>query len=417
MSSILKIATAGSVDDGKSTLIGKLMYETNSITKDKLEAVAAASKRKGLDYTDLSLLTDGLTAEREQGITIDVAHIYFSTPKRKYIIADTPGHVEYTRNMVTGASNANVSLILIDARNGVVEQTYRHFYIATLLRIPRVIVCINKMDLVDYSQEKYDAIVNEFKAFADKVNYKEQQIDFIPISSLKGDNLVETSNEMYWYKGEALLPILENINVKDEEDSPSRFPVQCVIRPKSDEFHDFRGYAGRLASGVLKAGDEVTVLPSGQKSTIKAIQQFDQELEIAKEGQSVTVTLQDDIDISRGDMIVKSGDEPELKKEFKAEICWMNDAQELTPGRTFILQHGINQTKAKVLSINAHIKTDTLDVEETSTLKLNNIGVVNIKTAKPLAADIYRDNPKNGAFILIDEFTNSTVAVGFIFNN
>lgn len=413
---ILRIATAGSVDDGKSTLIGRLLYETASITGDKLEALEAASKRKGLDFVDLSLLTDGLIAEREQGITIDVSHIYFATPRRKYIIGDTPGHFEYTRNMVTGASNAQVSLILVDARNGVVEQTFRHFFIATLMRIPQVVVCVNKMDLVGYSQARFDEIKAEFEAFAQRIRFEGQKITFIPISSLYGVNITAKSEEIDWYSGGSLLDTLESVAPQTELDQPkpARFPVQYVIRPKTEEYHDFRGYAGKIASGEFAVGDEVAVLPTGLTSRIATIEKFDQKLPRAGAKESVVITLQTDVDVSRGNMLVKVGQEPEQRKELTARVCWL-DAQPLQSGRTYLLQHGVNDAKAKVLAIDEVTHVRTLETEANAPqLKLNEIGTIRLKTAKPIFADRYADNPANGAFILIDEYTHSTVGVGFV---
>ncbi|NBB31025.1 sulfate adenylyltransferase subunit 1 [Cellulophaga sp. BC115SP] len=413
---ILRIATAGSVDDGKSTLIGRLLYETKSITKDKIEALEAASKRKGLDFLDLSLLTDGLIAEREQGITIDVAHIYFSTPKRKYIIADTPGHFEYTRNMVTGASNTKVSMILIDARNGVLEQTYRHFFIASTLRIPKVVVCVNKMDLVGYSEERFNEIKASVEDLASKVSFEGQEITFIPMSSLYGQNLSTKSDEMSWYNG---LPLLEELEQFHPETAvgashSARFPVQFVVRPKTEEFHDYRGYAGKIASGEFTVGDTVTVLPTGQSTKIATIEKFGQKLETAGPKESVVITLETDVDVSRGNMLVKSDDQPAQLKEINAKVCWL-DSQALTSGRNYILQHGINDSKAKVVSLNKKYDVVNHDIiADFSELKLNEIAEVTIKTAKPIFADKYEDNPSNGAFILVDEFSHSTVGVGFV---
>jgi sulfate adenylyltransferase subunit 1 len=416
---ILRIATAGSVDDGKSTLIGRLLYETNSITKDKIEALESASKRKGLDFLDLSLLTDGLIAEREQGITIDVAHIYFSTPNRKYIIADTPGHFEYTRNMVTGASNTSVSIILIDARNGVVEQTKRHFYISSMLRIKNIVVAVNKMDLVAYSQERFEAIKNELLAIAEQVSFKGQNLQFIPISSLYGENLVRKSSETPWYHGETLLSTLENITTQNSELSTNhaRFPVQQVIRPKTEEFHDYRGYAGKIASGSFVIGDLVEALPSGQISKIKTIEKFGEQLEVGKAKESVVITLEDNIDVSRGNMLVKVGEQPEAKKEIEAKICWL-DSTILTVGKSYFLQHGINRVKAKVTKINTLIDIKDMTLNNTPPadggIKLNEIGWITVKTANPIYADKYEDNPANGSFILIDEMSNGTVGIGFV---
>ena len=410
---VLRIATAGSVDDGKSTLIGRLLFDTHSITADKLYALEESSRRKGLDYTDLSLLTDGLVAEREQGITIDVAHIYFSTPNRKFIIADTPGHVEYTRNMVTGASNADVSIVLVDARNGLVEQTHRHLYISHLLRVPKVIVCINKMDLVSYSRERFEEIVNDFKALVAHDKLSSLALEFIPLSSLYGENMVSRSELLGWYKGHSLLEVLETVEVHAQEaEAPARFPVQHVIRPKSENHHDYRGYAGKVASGSFATGDEVTVLPSGQKSRIQRIDRFDEILEKADPKQSVTLILENDIAVSRGDMIVKTEMAP--LKAITSEVCWM-DRSPLVNGKTYKLQHGVNESRVKVTSINYRVDTSRLLKEETvSELGLNDIGEVSLKSAKPLPADCYERNRSNGAFILIDEFTNNTVGVGFV---
>jgi len=412
---ILRIATAGSVDDGKSTLIGRLLHDTQSITADKLEALQAASKRKGLDFTDLSLLTDGLIAEREQGITIDVAHIYFSTPQRKYIIADTPGHEEYTRNMVTGTSTAQASLILIDVRNGVVEQTHRHFYIASLLKVPNVVVCINKMDLVGYNPIAFQAIVDEFEAFAKEVQFEGQQIQYIPISSLWGENVVEKSAQMSWYEGEPLLTHLESIQPREGmAELPARMVVQSVIRPRTEAFHDYRAYAGKVASGRFKLGDEVTVLPSRRSSTISAIERYDEKLDQALPGQSVSISLAEDIDVSRGEMLVKTGEEPVGKKEIHADVCWM-DHQPLVHGKMYVLQHGTQSRKAKVVGLHHKIDITTGQVKEgADKLGLNDIGKVTLKTASELFFDPYNENPGNGAFILIDPFSNHTVGVGFV---
>jgi sulfate adenylyltransferase subunit 1 len=410
---ILRIATAGSVDDGKSTLIGRLLYETKSITKDKIEALESASKRKGLDFLDLSLLTDGLIAEREQGITIDVANIYFSTPTRKYIIADTPGHFEYTRNMVTGASNTKVSMILIDARNGVLEQTYRHFFIASMLRIPKVIVCINKMDLAGYSQERFEAIKAEIKALSSKVSFEGQAIEFIPMSSLYGQNISIKSTEMLWYTGHTLLEELQSTNF-DESKKPARFPVQWVVRPKTEEYHDYRGYAGKITSGSFSVGDEVKVLPTEQVTKIESIEKFGEKLPSAGARESVVITLERDVDVSRGNMLVKTKSELFPLKEITAQICWM-DTTPLVSGKNYTLQHGINDSKAKVVSINSKndVVKQTVINEGVSELKLNEIGEITIKTAKPIFADKYEYNPANGAFILVDD-SNSTVGVGFV---
>jgi len=412
---VLRITTSGSVDDGKSTLIGRLLYDTNSIPQDKMEALHAASKRKGLDFTDLSLLTDGLVAEREQGITIDVAHIYFSTPNRKYIIADTPGHVEYTRNMVTGASNAQVSLILIDARKGIVEQTYRHFFIASLLRIPYLVVCVNKMDLVEYSEARFNQIVEDFQALVESASFKAPSIKFIPISSLYGENVAGKSEKISWYKEESLLDYLEVITFDHADSShPARFPVQSVIRPRTEAFHDFRGFAGKVASGQFNVGDEIISLPSQQTSKIKSIEQFEKQLDVAQARESVVITLETEIDTSRGSMLAKVNNAPALLKEITADICWM-DQQKLVPGKTYLLQHGINRVKAKVQQLLEVVDvTSNKLVEDKKEMGLNDIGKIAIKTAAPIFADAYSVNPANGAFIMIDEFSNSTVAVGFV---
>jgi sulfate adenylyltransferase subunit 1 len=412
---VLRIATAGSVDDGKSTLIGRLLYETNSITTDRLEAIEKASQRKGIDFLDLSLLTDGLIAEREQGITIDVAHIYFNTPKRKFIIADSPGHVEYTRNMITGASKAEVSIILVDARNGIVEQTHRHYFIANLLRIPYIIVCVNKVDLIDYDQKVFDNIKSNFEELAAKLTNKQQPIIYIPISSLHGDNLTSTSLNMKWYGGKPLLQELENLPVQRTlNEKPFRFPIQYVIRPRNEEHHDFRGYAGRIVSGELQQGDEVVTLPSGRKTMVQKIYQYNESIDKATARQSVTITLKDDVDISRGDVLVKVSDQPELLSTFTAKVCWLNN-QPLTIGKTYLLQSGTQLTKAKITSIDFIQEPASLvKIESVSLLKMNDIAQVQIKTAKLLAMDRYEENSTNGAFVLVDEHTNNTVGVGFV---
>lgn len=413
---VLRIATAGSVDDGKSTLIGRLLYDTKSITNDKLEAVEASSKRKGLDFVDLSLLTDGLIAEREQGITIDVAHIYFSTENRKYIIADTPGHVEYTRNMITGASHAEASIVLVDARNGVSEQTRRHLFISSLLELDTVIIAVNKMDLANYNEAVFDQIREQVKDIAEKIGFK-GNLHFIPLAAKYGDNVVTPSEKMPWYKDKPLLEFLENLPVHlKDENAPTRFHVQYVIRPHSEEYHDFRGYAGKLVSGTIEVGQKIVALPSLRESTIKAIYSGYKQVAKGHAGESLNIELTDDIDISRGYTLV-TGDTPHHQvNNFTAKLNWMSE-QPLTAGRSFLLQHGVNRVKAKVLSF-AHV-IDMSTMEEKSDVKefkLNDIGEVGIKTAKPIFADLYRENPYNGAFILIDEFSNHTVAVGFITN-
>ncbi|MGX5817415.1 sulfate adenylyltransferase subunit 1 [Chitinophaga lutea] len=411
---VLRITTSGSVDDGKSTLIGRLLYDTKSITQDKMEALQAASKRKGLDFTDLSLLTDGLIAEREQGITIDVAHIYFSTPNRKYIIADTPGHFEYTRNMVTGASTAQVSLILIDARKGIVEQTYRHFFIACMLRIPHLVVCINKMDLVEYDEARFNQIVEDFQQLLKGSFYEKKAVKFIPISSLYGENVVTRTEKIGWYNDQPLLEYLEQITF-DESDRnhPARFPVQYVIRPKSEQFHDFRGFAGKVSSGSFHVGAEIVSLPNGQRSKIKSIEKFETQQSSAHAGESVVITLEDEIDISRGNLLVTPDHIAEGRKELQAQICWM-DQQPLTAGKTYLLQHGANRIKAKVQQIQHVSDVTTNTTQEKSQMGLNDIGRITLKTAQPVFADTYAANPANGTFILVDEFSNATVAVGFV---
>lgn len=412
---VLKIATAGSVDDGKSTLIGRILYDTKSLTTDKLEAIEKTSKQRGYDYLDFSLATDGLVAEREQGITIDVAHIYFSTKKKSYIIADTPGHVEYTRNMVTGASTSQASIILIDARKGVIEQTNRHFFINNLLRIKDVVVAINKMDLVDYSEDIYNKIKANFSELMSKRDYQDQKITFIPVSALKGDNVVNKSDKMPWYKGDALLEHLEQLDKADIFNvGTPRFPVQYVIRPKTEDFHDYRGYAGKVYGGDLSVGDDIMVLPSKTRSKIKAIYFYDEKYETASRRSSVTITLENDINVSRGDMIVKEGDLPTIDKQFTANICWM-DSDQLTAGGKYIVQHGINKVLAKVDRINHKINPDYSGFEKDVTgLAINDIASVTFKLNKPIFYDQFKDHRTNGSFILIDPQSNNTVGAGFI---
>ena len=411
---VLRLATAGSVDDGKSTLIGRLLFDTKSITADRLSAIEETSKRKGLDYIDLSLLTDGLVAEREQGITIDVAHIYFATQYRKYIIADAPGHIEYTRNMVTGASNADVSLILIDSRNGLVEQTKRHLYIAHLLQVPRVVVCINKMDLVNYDKNQFESIVKDVKALVEGANLSGLNLDFLPISSLYGENIVSESEAMPWFKGGSLVQILERIEVKTHQtELPSRFPIQSVIRPKTHEHHDYRGYAGRVVSGSFKVGDTISILPTSEKSTIVSMHKYKDEIVEALAGDSINILLKDNLDASRGDMIVKDNNLDSIHL-ISAQICWLDDSP-LVAGKTYKLQHGVNESRAKILGLEHRVNIESM-LRETgvSEFKLNDIGEVKLKLAKPIMADPYRNNRRNGAFILIDMFTNNTVGVGFV---
>ncbi len=410
---LLRFTTAGSVDDGKSTLIGRLLYDSKSIFEDQLDQVKQSSERKGLSHTDLALLTDGLKDEREQGITIDVAYRYFATPKRKFIIADTPGHIQYTRNMVTGASTANVALILIDARNGVVEQTCRHSIIASLLQIPHVIVCVNKMDLVEYKQEAYNRIQKDFEDFASKLEV--QDVRFIPISALNGDNVVHRSEEMPWYEGSTLLHTLENIHVgSDHNHIDCRFPVQTVIRPKNDKFHDYRGYAGRIAGGVFKPGDEVVALPSGFSSKIKSIDTFDGPIEEAFAPMSVTITLEDNIDIGRGDMIVRANNQPEVQQDIEVMLCWLNQNGP-RPRAKYLIRHTSSEMKAMVKDIRYKLDINTLHRnEEDKDVGMNDICRMALRTTKPVLADSYRKNRNTGCIILVDESTNETVAAGMI---
>ncbi|MDT8417426.1 MAG: GTP-binding protein [Lutibacter sp.] len=412
---VLKIATAGSVDDGKSTLIGRLLYDTKSLTDDKLEAIEKSSKQKGYDYLDFSLATDGLVAEREQGITIDVAHIYFSTATRSYIIADTPGHVEYTRNMVTGASTSQVAIILIDARHGVIEQTYRHFFISNLLRIKSVIVAVNKMDLVNFSEERYNEIKADFEKLVEKSDYEDQNITYIPVSALKGDNVVDKSEAMPWFGGQTLLEYLEKLDtVNIYNRGKMRFPVQYVIRPKTEEFHDFRGYAGKVYGGDINVGDEVVVLPSETKTKIKEIYFNDKKYQSAARRSSISVTLENNVNVSRGDMIVKSDELPRIEKAFTATVSWM-DGRPLAPGSKYTLQHGVNKVIAKVSAINHKIHPDFSGVEkDVTSLNMNDIASVSFQLNKPIFFDAFKEHRTNGSFILIDPQTNHTAGVGFI---
>jgi sulfate adenylyltransferase subunit 1 len=412
---VLKIATAGSVDDGKSTLIGRLLYDTKSLTTDKLEAIEKSSKQKGYDYLDFSLATDGLVAEREQGITIDVAHIYFSTATRSYIIADTPGHVEYTRNMVTGASTSQAAIILIDARHGVIEQTYRHFFINNLLRIKDVIVAINKMDLVNFSEEIYQKIKADFQQLVEKSDYEDQNITFIPVSALTGDNVVNQSEIMDWYTGKTLLEHLEELDTQDiYNKGVMRFPVQYVIRPKTAEFHDFRGYAGKVYGGDINVGDEVVVLPSQTKTKVKEIYFNNKKYTRATRRSSITITLENDVNVSRGDMIVKTNELPKVEKQFNATISWM-DNKPLVNGSKYVLQHGVHKVLAKVSNIQHKIETDFSGViNNVETLNMNDIATVSFQLNKPIFFDSFKKHRTNGSFILIDTQTNNTAGVGFI---
>jgi sulfate adenylyltransferase large subunit len=410
---LLRFATAGSVDDGKSTLIGRLLLDAKGIFEDQLESVQATSRSRGYDYTDLALLTDGLRSEREQGITIDVAYRYFATPKRKFIIADTPGHVQYTRNMVTGASTADLGLVLVDARQGLTEQSRRHAVILSLLRVPHLVLAVNKMDLVGYDQATYEAIHTEFTAFATKLNIPDLQV--IPISALKGDNVVTRSTNMDWYDGQSLMHHLENVHVASDRDLvDTRFPVQYVIRPKSDEFHDYRGYAGRVAGGVLKPGDDVLVLPSGMTSKVAGIDLFDTEIDEAFPPMSVTVRLEDDVDVSRGDMIARPHNAPKPSQDIDAMICWMT-TQPLQPRQKLAIKHTTRTGRALVKDIQYRLDVNTLHRDQdTKELALNEIGRVQLRTTIPLLCDPYSKNRATGSFILIDETTGVTIGAGMI---
>ncbi|HPG09226.1 MAG: GTP-binding protein [Saprospiraceae bacterium] len=411
---LLRFTTAGSVDDGKSTLIGRLLYDSKSIFQDQYEAIEQASARRGEEGVNLALLTDGLRAEREQGITIDVAYRYFSTPKRKFIIADTPGHIQYTRNMVTGASTANVALILIDARHGVVEQTRRHAIIASILQIPHLVVCINKMDLVEYRQEVYEAIRDEFEHFAGRLDINDMQ--FVPISALKGDNVVDRSVNMHWYEGPTLMYYLENVHIASDYNLiDCRFPVQQVIRPNTDEYHDYRGYAGRIAGGVFRKGDEVVVLPSGFTSRIAKIDSFDGEIEEAFPPMSVTMLLEDDIDISRGDMIVRVNNQPEVSQDLDLMICWFDQARPLQLRGKYLIRHATQEARCVVKDIRYRLNINTLhrDMDQPQ-IQMNDIARIAIRSTKPLFSDPYRQNRITGSVILVDEGTNNTVAAGMV---
>lgn len=410
---LLRFTTAGSVDDGKSTLIGRLLYDSKSIFEDQLEAVEASSAKKGFDYVDLSLLTDGLKSEREQGITIDVAYRYFATPKRKFIIADTPGHIQYTRNMVTGASTANLALILIDARKGLVEQTFRHSFIASLLKIPHIIVCVNKMDLVNYDETTFERIVEEYKAFSSKLEVSD--IQFVPISALAGDNVVNRSQRMDWYQGATLMHMLETVHIEsDYNHIDGRLPVQYVVRPHSKEFHDFRGYAGRIAGGIFRPGEDVMVLPSGFQSRIRDIWFGESKLEEAFAPMSVTITLEDEIDISRGDIIAKPNNQPHTDQDIDLMLCWMNQ-RPINLNAKFFLRHTTREVRAVLKEIQYKLDISTLQrVENAQELVMNDIARVKLRTAQPLFFDSYRKNRITGSVILVDEGTNETVAAGMI---
>lgn len=404
---ILKFLTAGSVDDGKSTLIGRLLYDSEAILADQLEALHASNRKNDDGSIDLAILTDGLKAEREQGITIDVAYKYFQTDKRKFIIADTPGHIQYTRNMVTGASNAGLAIILIDARKGVIEQTIRHSFLVSLLGLPQVVVCVNKMDMVDYNEEVFNNIVKDYKELADKVGLT--NVTYIPVSALKGDNIVHESVNMNWYHNSSLLPYLETVEIPaDNSSAHARFPVQWIIRPQTDDLHDYRGYAGRVSSGSFRVNDKITVLPSGFNSTISKIELLDDEPEVALSGMSVTVHLEDDIDISRGDILVNAFNQPEVSKQIEADLCWM-DTRALDTSHTYFLQHNSKVTRCRIQEILYKVNINTLEKEFNEDFRLNDIGRIIVKTADPLAFDLYQNNKANGGAILIDSRTNVTV--------
>jgi bifunctional enzyme CysN/CysC len=411
---MLRFATAGSVDDGKSTLIGRLLYDSKAIFEDQLEAVERTSQQRGDSYTDLALLTDGLRAEREQGITIDVAYRYFATPKRKFIIADTPGHIQYTRNMVTGASTADLALVLVDARKGVLEQSRRHAFLASLLGIPHLVVCVNKMDLVDWSQERFEEIKAEFRSFAMKLEVHD--LTFVPISALLGDNVVERSTNMTWYEGAPLLHHLEEVYIASDRNLiDARLPVQYVIRPMSNEHHDYRGYAGTIAGGVFKPGDEVVVLPSGFTSTIAAIDTPDGPVEEAFAPMAVTLRLDDDIDISRGDMICRNRNRPHVGQDLEAMVCWLTEASALRPGAKLALKQTTRWGRALVKDLQYRLDVNTLHRDDTAgALTLNEIGRVRLRTTVPLFFDEYRRNRTTGSFILVDETSNNTVGAGMI---
>lgn len=414
---LLRFTTAGSVDDGKSTLIGRLLYDSKSIFEDQLEAVESASRSRGNEEVNLALLTDGLRAEREQGITIDVAYRYFATPKRKFIIADTPGHIQYTRNMVTGASTAELAIILVDARNGIMEQTIRHSYIASLLRIPNIAICINKMDLVDFSQEVFDKICRDYKFITDRLPMP--QPTFIPISAKLGDNVVDRSENMPWYDGCTLLELLESVPVvATAESSALRLPIQYVLRPISDRFHDFRAYAGRVCSGELHKGDKITILPEGRTSQVKAIYLADRELSEAGVLESVSITLTDDIDISRGDMIVRTEQQqPKVSQDIWAMVCWLRE-EPMTLGKRYTLRHTSAKTIGIAKAIEYKVDINTLEhVVEVDRLNVNDIALIRIRTAQPLVFDPYTDNRTTGSLILIDPDTNDTMGAAMIIDH
>jgi len=410
---LLRFSTAGSVDDGKSTLIGRLLYDSKSIFEDQFETIKQVSERRGEEQVNLALLTDGLKAEREQGITIDVAYRYFATPKRKFIIADTPGHVQYTRNMVTGASTANLAIVLVDARKGMLEQSRRHLFISSLLRIPHVVVCINKMDLVDHKEEAFESIKQDFREFSAKLQISD--VHFIPISALNGDNVVKRSTKMDWYQGPTLMYLLENVHIAgDHNHIDCRFPVQCVIRPQTDEYHDYRGYAGRIAGGVFKAGDEVMVLPSGFTSTITAIDTMEGSVEEAFCPMSVTIRIDDEIDISRGDMLVRTNNLPKTGQDLDLMICWLS-RKKLVPRGKYALKHTSQDVRCIIKEVKYKVNINTLHrMEDAKAIGLNDLGRISVRTTKPLFYDTYRRNRVTGSVIIIDEATNETVAAGMV---
>ncbi len=409
---LLRFITAGSVDDGKSTLIGRLLHDSKSIFEDQLTSIFNTTRKRGMEGVDLSLLTDGLQAEREQGITIDVAYRYFATPKRKFIIADTPGHEQYTRNMVTGASTANLAIILIDARKGVLTQSRRHAYLASLVGIPHLVVAVNKMDLVDYSQSVFEKICQDFAAFAEKL--KLRNITYIPMSALNGDMVVERGDHLSWYEGSALMDLLENVSIEDDINREDfRFPVQWVCRPQTKELHDFRGYMGRIESGSIRVGDNVALLPSGLTSRINEILVYEGAIDEAFAPQSVTLTIDDHIDISRGDMLVKAGDAPQVIKAFDAMLCWLSE-QPLDPGKKYLIKQSTRMVKAVINRIDYRVDVNTMSHETVNTLKMNDIAHIGLKVQAPLVCDDYERNRATGCFIVIDESSNNTVAAGMI---
>jgi bifunctional enzyme CysN/CysC len=414
MSELVRIATTGSVDDGKSTLIGRLLFDSKQIFQDQMEAIEAASKKRGTDYVDLALLTDGLRAEREQGITIDVAYRYFSTPKRKFVLADTPGHIQYTRNMVTGSSTANVALILVDARHGVLEQTRRHSFLASLLGVPHLVLCVNKMDLVDWSEDRYEEIVEDFRQFAARLDIHD--LRFVPVSALLGDNIVNRSDNMPWYHGSAVLELLEDIHIgSDENLIDVRFPVQYVVRPHRHEYADYRGYAGKVAGGVIKVGDEVMVLPSGFSTRVASIETMDGQIGEAFPPMAVSLTLTDDIDVSRGDMICRPHNQPTYSQDVDAMVAWMSEQVPLRPGAKYTIKHTTRTVRAMVTDLQYRLDVNTLHRDETaSELILNEIGRLRMRTTSPLFFDEYRRNRHTGSFIIVDEGTNATIGAGMI---